>query len=758
MKNNIKIFVIEDDLIYVKDLEITLEKLGYDFIGFSQNAENAFSKIKELEPDIILLDVNLNNQIDGVELAKKIKNDFYVGIIFLTAYSERETIENALVNFPYAYLIKPVQEKDLDIAIKIAYRHLNLQRDIILQKKWFETVNDLSPNIILFLSLDGKVEYINKKGCEILGYEREYIIGKKWADHFVPEGVKEEIEKLIAKALTEKGEFFFTHENPVLTSSGEKRDILWYNKSWIGEDGKLKGYLCTGQDITEKKIFEESISLTRNAIENATDGIVCIDEKGKIKFINRAASYILGHPQELLIDKKFPSFLLLKNYHNIENFVLLLKRIEKITYEVKIFNEKKGVLFYKVRANIFEYKNAIYLFFHIQDITIEAQTRIELKKLSMVAEQSPVATMITDNVGNIEYVNPAFLDITGYTLKEVIGKKPSILKSGFQNEGDYKVLWKTILSGNIWRGVLQNKKKNGELYWVKANIFPIFDDKGQIVNFVAEEEDITEERIAKISLEKTLKELENLNKELDRKVKEEVNKNLEKEKLLIQQSRFAAMGEMLGNIAHQWRQPLNAVGILVQNLYFNYKNGRLNKEYFDRTVSRTMELLKHMSNTIDDFRNFFKPDREMRDFSLVEITEKTLLFMKDSFDNKGIKYSFTFEKDYIIKGYPNQFSQVLINLLNNSLEALVERNVENPFVNLSIKENNGILYIKVEDNAGGIPDDIIEKIFEPYFTTKEKGTGIGLYMSKVIIENNFKGKIYVKNTKKGAEFTIELKL
>ncbi|MCX7820207.1 MAG: PAS domain S-box protein, partial [Brevinematales bacterium] len=489
--NNIKVFVVEDDLIYVKDLEITIKKLGYNFIGFSENAEQALSKIKHLTPDIILLDINLNNKIDGIELARQINKDSFAGIIFLTAYSEKDVIENALCKFPYGYLIKPVQEKDLDIAIKIAYRHLNLQKQITSQKKWFETINDLSPNIILFLSLEGKVEYINKKGCEILGYDKEYIVGKRWVDYFIPERIKQELEDIIFNALHEEKEIVFTHENPVLTSSGEERIILWYNKSWIGEDGKLKGYLCTGQDITEKKIFEESISLSRNAIENAGDGIICTDEKGRIRFINRAASHILGHPQELLIDKKFPSFLLLRNYHNIENFVELLKRIEKITYEVRVWNEKRGELFYRIKANIFEYSNSSYLFFHVQDITIEAQTRVELKKLSMVVEQSPVATIITDNIGNIEYVNPAFLDITGYTLKEVIGKNPSIIKSGLQDEADYKLLWKTILAGNIWKGVFQNKKKSGEISWVRANIFPIFDDKGQIVNFVAEEEDIT---------------------------------------------------------------------------------------------------------------------------------------------------------------------------------------------------------------------------------------------------------------------------
>ncbi len=751
MEEKIKIFVIEDDLIYVKDLEETIKRLGFIFTGFSNSAD--LNKLKDVPLDIVLLDISIENSIDGISLAEKIKKEIDVAVIFLTGYSEKSIVENAISNFPYAYLIKPVREQELEISIKIAYKHLKLQRDIKSQRSWFENISDLSPNIILVLSENGIVEYINKKGCEILGYSKEDILGKNWFDNFLPENIKDKVINI----LKERERDFFTNINPILTSSGEERIIEWYNKPWI-ENGIYKGYLCTGKDITEENLYKESISLITNAIENASDGIICTDKEGIIKIINKTAAKILGYEAQMLMNKKLPSFLLLKNYLNFNNFVALLKRIEKITYETKVWSEKKGWLIYRVKSNLFNYQDDLYLFFHVQDITIEAQTRLELKKLSMVVEQLPVSTIITDNHGVIEYVNPFFVESTGYSLKEVIGKKPSILKSGLQSEKDYKVLWKTILSGNIWKGVFQNKKKNGELYWVKVHVFPVFDENGMIKNFVAVEEDITEERIAKNSLEKTLKELDTLTKELDKRVKEEVQKNLEKEKLLIQQSRFAAMGEMLGNIAHQWRQPLNAVGILVQNLYFNYKNGRLDNEYFDRTVSRTMDLLKHMSNTIDDFRNFFKPDKEFRDFSIVEYTEKTLLFVKDALESKGIKYHLKYEKDYIIKGYPNQYTQVLINLLNNAMDILIERDIKEPFINIKVEELDGRIFVKVEDNAGGIPDEIIDKIFEPYFTTKEKGTGIGLYMSKIIIENNFKGKLSAHNTSIGAEFIIELKL
>ncbi|MGC8765706.1 MAG: PAS domain S-box protein [Brevinematia bacterium] len=756
---NIKVFIIEDEALTVESIQEMVKSFGDEVVGFTDTPDNAIEMIKNSKPDIVLLDINLRGKMEGLDLSRSISTELKLPVIFITGYSEESIVNNAIKNSPYAYLVKPIKQKELEIAIKLTCSHFQLERAIQRQKEWFEGIVDFSGSIILIITADQKVWYINRTGCEILGYKnKEEIIGKNWFDNFIPVEIRESLRTLFINGLKVGEKRLDYFENEVLTRAGEKRLIAWNNRLFYDEANNLKGYICTGEDITEKRSIEENLLLTFFAVESAGDGIVWIDETGKIEFINRAAAEIIGHKPLELLEKSFPSFLLIKNADTIDKFIPLIKSLETLSYEVLVWNASKGPSFYRVRANVFYYKKMCYVFFHIHDITIEVSTREELRILSMAVEQSPVATIVTDQNGKIRYVNQAFTEITGYSIEEIVGKTPSVLKSGFQNAKDYRVLWKTILNGKIWRGVFQNRKKNGDLFWVKATIFPIFDHSGKIVHFIAEEEDITEEKIAKDSLQKTLVELERLNRELDLRVEEELKKNLEREKILIQQSRLAAMGEMLGNIAHQWRQPLNAVGILLQNLYFNYRNGKLTEEYFENTVNKTMNLLRYMSKTIDDFRNFFKPDREVEKFYVSDVIKKSVSLLKDSFEAKGIKIHIHIKDEIIIEGYQNQLGQVILNILGNAHDALIEKDVKNPRVDVTLEKLNGKANIRVFDNGEPIPEEIMDKIFEPYFTTKQQGSGIGLYMSKIIIENYFKGKLSAHNLKDGVEFIIELKI
>jgi len=253
-------------------------------------------------------------------------------------------------------------------------------------------------------------------------------------------------------------------------------------------------------------------------------------------------------------------------------------------------------------------------------------------------------------------------------------------------------------------------------------------------------------------------ELEKLNKELDIRVKEAIRENSQKEQMLIQQSRLAAMGEMIGNIAHQWRQPLNALGLVVQNIYYTYESGNLDQAYLERSMNKSKKLTSLMSKTIDDFRNFFRPDKLKEVFSLSERVMSVSELISASYKNHNIIIETDLDDKLYSLGYPNEFSQVLLNLLTNAKDALIEKNISNPTVWIRSFEDNDRVVLEIEDNAGGIEEGIIKKIFEPYFTTKDKaiGTGIGLYMSKMIIENNMGGAIGVYNGKNGAIFRIEL--
>jgi signal transduction histidine kinase len=269
-------------------------------------------------------------------------------------------------------------------------------------------------------------------------------------------------------------------------------------------------------------------------------------------------------------------------------------------------------------------------------------------------------------------------------------------------------------------------------------------------------------------LEKSRSELKMQNEELletYRRLEQETAERIlameelrQKDQLMIQQSRQAALGEMIGNIAHQWRQPLNSLGLLVQQAPLFCGLGEVDMEFLDSNAQKAMELIQHMSRTIDDFRSYFKPDKEKVEFRVHEAVQKVLTLMEGCLSNQRISIEVEVRDDPLIYGYPNEFSQVLLNILINAKDALTEREIAMPKVLFTIGTHENRAVVTIADNAGGIPEEIIDKIFDPYFTTKgpQEGTGVGLFMSKTIIEKNMGGRLSVRNIADGAEFRIEI--
>ena len=264
--------------------------------------------------------------------------------------------------------------------------------------------------------------------------------------------------------------------------------------------------------------------------------------------------------------------------------------------------------------------------------------------------------------------------------------------------------------------------------------------------------------------------LENMEKETRRREAEEAlrRETLEKlnaveelrrrEQMLLQQNRVAAMGEMIVNIAHEWRQPLNVLALLVQQLPLEHETGRCNEKYLQETSQKAMQVIQQISQTIDDFRNLFSRDKEKISFRAKAVVETTISLVQASFLEQQIALHVVEEEDVLAEGYPNELSQVILNILMNARDALLERATEKPEIRIRIFKENGRPVITITDNAGGIPEEIIAKIFDPYFTTKgpDKGTGIGLFMAKTIIEKNMNGSLTVRNTDSGAEFSMEV--
>ncbi|KJR40952.1 two-component sensor kinase [Candidatus Magnetoovum chiemensis] len=389
--------------------------------------------------------------------------------------------------------------------------------------------------------------------------------------------------------------------------------------------------------------------------------------------------------------------------------------------------------------------------------TIEEQLRL----YKLIVENSPSSVIVTDVNGYIQYANRKVAELTGYTKEELYGQHTRIFKSGDTPKQLYNQLWHEIKQGKVWQGEFFNKKKNGELYWEFARISPVKDEHGNIINYIAIKDDITE-------IKSMSQKIETINRELENRIKEEIENSRDKERLLMEQSKLAAMGEMIGAIAHQWRQPLNSLGILLQDIPDAYEYGELDKTYLDSAVAKAMIQIQYMSNTIDDFRNFLLPSKNKVEFELLNIIDETLSLIYSQMKNNFIEVSVVCKSNASMKilGFPNEFKQVIVNLLTNARDSILKRrqmpysNKDIGYITITISPNSTNVKIDINDDGTGIPDELIVRIFEPYFTTKEsgKGTGLGLYMSKTIIEKNMCGNIKAYNTKEGALFSITLPL
>ena len=231
---------------------------------------------------------------------------------------------------------------------------------------------------------------------------------------------------------------------------------------------------------------------------------------------------------------------------------------------------------------------------------------------------------------------------------------------------------------------------------------------------------------------------------------------LKQENILIQKSKMAAMGEMIGNIAHQWRQPLSQVSGLFFDIESAYDYKELDKKYLSKRVDEANDLLEYMSKTIDDFRNFFNPNSKKEEFLISDSVSIALRIVRSTLDFHKIDLQIDINSDEKIYGYKNEYSQVIVNIISNAKDILIDRNIKEPKIKIYL-ENGDKPVLCIEDNARGIEKEIIDKIFDPYFTTKyDYGTGIGLYMTKLIIEEKMNGLITAKNSKEGAIFTIEV--
>ena len=352
-----------------------------------------------------------------------------------------------------------------------------------------------------------------------------------------------------------------------------------------------------------------------------------------------------------------------------------------------------------------------------------------------------IPIIVWDSAFKITRFSRAFEKLTGRTAEEVIGQNITTIFPDDAIDHSLELINKTV-SGERWETVeIPILHVNGTISTVLWNSSPIYGDDGMTpMATIAQGYDIT-----------VRKQTEN---ELQVRIAAAITEIRQKDQMMISQSRQAAMGEMIGNIAHQWRQPLNALAMVLGNIQQAHQFRELTSEYIAEAVEKGNRLIQKMSTTINDFRNFFQPDKQAVTFSARDQINTAVSLVESSLRSHNISIHLELDQDIVLTGFPNEYSQVLLNMISNSRDAIIDSGVGEGLITIRIYKRDGQGCVSVGDNGGGIPDDVIDKIFEPYFSTKEMGTGIGLYMSKMIVERSMKGTIEARNMRGGAEFVV----
>jgi PAS domain S-box-containing protein len=446
--------------------------------------------------------------------------------------------------------------------------------------------------------------------------------------------------------------------------------------------------------------------------------------------------------------KEFLSYLPLKDERELRN-IFAKSIIEKREYFFahRIITAKNSIKYVQERGKHYYDKNGNYTktVGSIYDIT---HSYIINQKYKLLLENASDGVVIIDFDGNIVESNKMAAKLFGYMVEEEFNELTVFDLDKNLSKDKFNTITSNLIDTPAKIETIYYKK-NGSTFFAQLNAKVMYIENASYI--YASIRDVTIEK----NNEEIIKEL---NFSLEEKIESQTQKNLALEKEKYEYQKKAAMGDLIGIIAHQLKQPLNIISLSIDSFIAKYDMKQITDNSIDELESRVIGQVEFMSDSIDDFRNFFRPDKKAEVIYLNKTIEKTLSIIGISISSKGIEIIKEFKDDLQIKAIDSELQQVIINILTNAKDVLLERNIENPWIKISSISVDNMVILSIEDNAGGVPIDIINKIFDSYFTTKGKyGTGIGLNLVKMIVENSFNAKIDVENTQNGAKFNIYFK-
>jgi PAS domain S-box-containing protein len=571
-----------------------------------------------------------------------------------------------------------------------------------------ENIMETVPDIIYVLDMNGKLIRWNSKLKVFTGLSPEELMGRDALEFF------EEDKEIVAEAIREvfeKGQIEV--EACIIRKDGTPVPYYWTGALLKDEQGNVIGITGVGRDITEHKQAEQALRESekryRTLLETTSEEYWIVDPELKIIEVNQAICNMLGYSEKEILGKTPLDFV---DDKNRKIFIEQSSKIPTTSYRsFEIVLKKKN------GEDLYTYFNASTLrdesgdiqgaFAFIIDITERKQAQEERDRLSTAIEQAAESVFITDRDGIIQYINPAFERLTGYSRKDAIGQNPRILKSGKHDALFYKKMWDTITRGDAWHGRLINKKKDGSLYEAVATISPVSDTSGKIINFVSIKRDITHE--------------------------------IELEKQLIQSQKMEAIGTLAGGIAHDFNNILAAImGCAELALIDVPKETRL---YDD--VQKILNAGYRAKGLVQQILTFSrKSEEEKAPVQIRHLVKEALKFVRSSLPAIIEIHEEIAGEIGIVNANPTQMHQVIMNLCTNASHAMPEGGIlEIGLRNVDFDSHYAARYpdidpgkylrLTVSDTGEGMTSEVMDRIFEPYFTTKEKGVGTGMGLSVV---------------------------
>jgi|GEM_PF-2033642 len=492
-----KILIVEDESIVALDLRRILTRAGYAVTHIAVSGPEAIDSVKAQPPDAVLMDIGLSGDMNGITASQRILGLVEIPIIYVTANSDLATVQQAQTTNPFGYVLKPFDEREIRIVVEMAlYKH-RIDQEVKESRAWLGATLHSIGDAVIATDANAFVKFMNPVAESLTGWKENESIGKPLTDVFriLNEDTRQPVENPAHKALQAGRIMGLANHTLLIARDGREIHIDDSAAPILDESGRVNGVVLTFRDITEKRRAEEAVRQLSSAIEQTADSVVITNRQGIIEYVNRAFQTITGYSKEEAIGKS--PRISKSGKHDDDFYSALWKTIlsGEVFRGVVINRKKNGELYYEEKT-ITPLRDAEGNTTHFvstgKDITERMRTEEELRKLSRAVEQSPVSIIITDTQGKIEYVNPRFCEVTGYTTEESLGQNPRFLQSGEMSKEGYTNLWQTITAGKEWRGELHNKKKNKELFWEFASISPITNTQGEITHYLAVKEEITE--------------------------------------------------------------------------------------------------------------------------------------------------------------------------------------------------------------------------------------------------------------------------